>query len=421
MRPIPTFKDEYKIPDKAPAREGYVTQEREYELITPLFGGGVEPGIADPVTVIRATEIRGHLRFWWRATRGGQFNGDLQKMKEAEDAIFGAASSGEDAFPSRVITQTITTNRGSKFIVRNHKGEEVDVFALNSPFGYAAFPLRDRKQHIIEGIRFILKLQYPSSSKADIEAALWAWETFGGIGGRTRRGFGAIRLVFVNKVPQPLSQASRLHEVISQKILQHCPTGKPNPDWPCLSKDSRDLVITTPHRNAIEAWKYLIKRLKEFRQKRNQGSQPNRPGRSQWPEPDAIRRITKRASARHKQPLSRLDIFPRAEFGLPIIFKFKDEEHGDPPITTLEGANEDEKRLASPLIIRPLACANNQAVGLAMILDAPLTPPSGLMLSGAPDNPLVKSDLSSLSDDELDSVTPLNGIDFALAAFLETL
>ena len=49
-----------------------ITQVREYELITPLFGGGVNPGEADPVTIIRGTAIRGHLRFWWRACRGGR-------------------------------------------------------------------------------------------------------------------------------------------------------------------------------------------------------------------------------------------------------------------------------------------------------------------------------------------------------------
>src|SRR6266545_7207593 len=112
MRDIPTFKDDYKVPDKSPARADYITQTREYELITPLFGGGVEPGLADPVTTIRATEIRGHLRFWWRATRGGQFNGTLEKMKEVEDAIFGAASSGDSSHESSVTIKVTIRNAG---------------------------------------------------------------------------------------------------------------------------------------------------------------------------------------------------------------------------------------------------------------------------------------------------------------------
>ena len=49
--------------------------ERTYTLLTPLFGGGVEPREADPVSVVRATAVRGHLRFWWRAVRGWRAGG----------------------------------------------------------------------------------------------------------------------------------------------------------------------------------------------------------------------------------------------------------------------------------------------------------------------------------------------------------
>ncbi len=69
--------------------EMIIRESREYELITPLFGGGVETKKADEVSVIRATEIRGHLRFWWRATRGGQFS-TIEDLKKHEDAIFGS-------------------------------------------------------------------------------------------------------------------------------------------------------------------------------------------------------------------------------------------------------------------------------------------------------------------------------------------
>jgi CRISPR-associated protein Cmr1 len=71
--------------------EKMIVETREYKLITPLFGGGVEPNTPDPVTIIRATEIRGHLRFWWRATRGGQFK-TIEDLKKAEDMIWGAAA-----------------------------------------------------------------------------------------------------------------------------------------------------------------------------------------------------------------------------------------------------------------------------------------------------------------------------------------
>ena len=64
-----------------------IEQIREYQLITPLYGGGVTPGEFDPLTPVRGSEIRGHLRFWWRATRGGQFGGDMAAMEKREGEI----------------------------------------------------------------------------------------------------------------------------------------------------------------------------------------------------------------------------------------------------------------------------------------------------------------------------------------------
>nr|HID14673.1 type III-B CRISPR module RAMP protein Cmr1 [Anaerolineae bacterium] len=80
-------------------KQDRVHQVRIYKLITPLFGGGAEPQKPDEVTVIRASEIRGLLRFWWRATRGGQF-GSLDELRCAEEAIWGSAAGEGKAGPS---------------------------------------------------------------------------------------------------------------------------------------------------------------------------------------------------------------------------------------------------------------------------------------------------------------------------------
>src|SRR5260221_14040443 len=82
MRKQPEVSPPEAITAKQP--DNVITQIREYQLITPLYGGGVKPTEPDPITVVRATEIRGQLRFWWRACRGGEFNGKLGAMKEEE-------------------------------------------------------------------------------------------------------------------------------------------------------------------------------------------------------------------------------------------------------------------------------------------------------------------------------------------------
>jgi CRISPR/Cas system CMR-associated protein Cmr1 (group 7 of RAMP superfamily) len=39
-------------------------------IVTALYGGGVEAGMIDTLTPFRAPSVRGHLRYWWRATCG---------------------------------------------------------------------------------------------------------------------------------------------------------------------------------------------------------------------------------------------------------------------------------------------------------------------------------------------------------------
>ena len=108
-----------------------------------------------------------------------------------------------------------------------------------------------------------------------------------------------------------------------------------------------------------------------------------------------------------------MDKFPRAQFGLPIIFQFKDDD--DPSNTTLQGAHHD--RLASPLILRPIVCKQG-AVGLAVALDAPTKPPGGWVLKDAPGNPAVSA---RVSKGEALSIPPLDGEPDVLKAFLDYL
>jgi CRISPR-associated protein Cmr1 len=404
-----------------------ITQIRRYELITPLFGGGVEPGVADPVTIIRGASIRGQLRFWWRACRGGEFNGDLNAMKNAEGAIWGTASSEINSTPSQVqvIVEIDENHRGERFVVHGPQGNEIPVHHLSSPYGYVAFPLRDKKRDdVLLGIKFTLKISFPRTARLDVEAALWAWEMFGGIGARTRRGFGALRLVSVNCVAATALPADA-PQIIEQNIRQQLATHVVEGTWPDgVPHLSRNLVlkVTNKHASPIIAWQYLIKALWQFRQRRHRGTQPHRPGRSKWPEPDAIRRLTGSTSQLHKAPLSAVDKFPRAAFGLPIIFKFKDDKKGDPKATILKGAISE--RLGSPLILRPVAIGTGKAesIGLAVILDSPALPPGGLILEGARGNPPVQSALMAT---EAATIAPLSNPSPAqpdvLKAFLRTL
>lgn len=445
MRRIPT--DEEGTPISPPAVEPMLdsrvssgqriplmTQTRSYELITPLFGGGAKPGRADSDLVIRGSGIRGQLRFWWRACRGGQFGGDLWRMREAESRLWGAASTSDSPRPSQVDVVVNVTHRGEPLyafrLEQRERGVAVRADNTVAP-SYAAFPLQPKDEdmrrdgmnttiHPVVGrVMFDLILTFPENERDEIEAALWAWETFGGVGGRTRRGFGALRLTAIDGSSVGAPRAQDVASFIARGLHKHVVDGEWPNGVPHLARGPQ-VVVTQGFRDPRAAWDHLVQRLKAFRQQRNAGAEPRRPGRSRWSEPDEIRRLTNRSCPRHATPLSRVRKFPRAAFGLPVVFHFKDEAAGDPRTTTLQGGAEGCERLASPLILRPVACEGGGAVGLALILEGTSVSqiPVGLVLKDAQREHRVQA---MLTNQEAATIQPLHGDPNVLQVFLNSL
>lgn len=348
-----------------------VRVERTYRLLTPLFGGGVEPRLADPVTVVRGTEVRGQLRFWWRAVRGWQAEGDLKRLFDLEAAIFGSAGEG-GASPVAVEVEVLEKGREA-IPYQDIPGKKFPRPLPDIAHPYVAFPLQRTRQDprnypVQQGIRFKLRLMYPEAVslgterldlRQELEAALWAWETFGGIGARTRRGFGALAAEG-SKAPTEDEIREGLRRFSREKGW---PEGVPH-----LTPSSVIRVVTL-------SWREVVDRYQAFRQARNKGGHPKRPGRSLWPEPDEIRRLAGRYAPNHA-PRHSLRKFPRGQFGLPIIFHFKDKDQGDPSDATLKPQDKDLDRMASPLLFRPLE--DNRCV--VAVLEGPRVPPGGVVL-----------------------------------------
>jgi len=311
-------------------------------VTTLLFGGGAVPGQVDKFDPFRVPSIRGHLRFWWRATRGGAFE-SVAKLREREGLIWGDTS-GASRVHLRVLSSSL--------------GPEVSIKSGSGP-GYVLFPLTQAKDQSVKtlpnGGQFKLQVcvlaKTDEDVTADVAAALWAWINFGGIGGRTRRGCGALYCPgWSYSSPQP--------EWLSG--------GGQTRAWPVLGGATR---LVGPAEAISKCWQTAIEALRMFRQKR---TGQNGRGRSEWPEPDEIRVARQRHAPNHA-PVKQGGGFPRAALGLPIIFHFKD--YADPADNTLNVASEkggggkEEMRMASPLIVKPWAISPSQAVPLLLALN----------------------------------------------------
>lgn len=317
------------------------------KLITPMYGGGVKVGEIDREMPIRASSIRGHLRFWWRLLNGaGQSSPDLFAN---ESKLWGGISrKGPRA--SRVILRVKCAQVSDQNLIKKRELEK----ALLLPTYALILEPGKNPTFLNAGYTFDLVLRFEKSVKAEeqkgvIEALRW-WASFSGVGARTRRGFGAVEVTTKDVELEPVSP---------EEVERH---------------GGLMVLSGRPNRCAMKVWKEAIDALKQFRQGKGIGrasGSGNRPGRSLWPEADSIRRLkgTHAPSSVPKHPVD--GFYPRAAFGLPLVFHFKDKNNGDP-----KGKNGDSlelspvvhDRMASPLILRPWFNGRHQYCPAAMLL-----------------------------------------------------
>lgn len=159
--------------------------ELKLNNVTHLFLAGANQQEPE----LRSASVRGMLRFWLRACLGGVVGDkNLTELQRLEADIFGEAE------------------RGSKVTVRL---SQTDI-----QYHMHDAPLLPHKQGnmvkaIDAGVEFNLSLILkPCTAKERLEIATWSallWLTLGGLGRRSRRGAGSVRLIEVVSAPDDFS------------------------------------------------------------------------------------------------------------------------------------------------------------------------------------------------------------------------
>ncbi|NOX55806.1 MAG: type III-B CRISPR module RAMP protein Cmr1 [Planctomycetes bacterium] len=429
------------VPSSPP---GWKSETYEIHVVTPMFGGGVEPGEPDPVTLVRTTTIRGHLRFWWRATCGARFQ-SVGELRAAEVAIWGDTETPSQVIVGVDVLAAEETLRCAQYRWNPHArgGQGGHQLRWNDPFSgrdnclpYVLFPFQGEPPEprhdqdarpkrepapFIASTRFRLTCCFPNALAKDVRISLWAWCNFGGIGARTRRGCGSI---FCSEFAPPRGDTAAIGEWWSKACSHFASEIRNSPrDWPTLPPR----LYVGSVQGTVAAWKKAISVLQRFRQGigkgRNAGTQRNRPGRSRWPEPETVREVTGQRAARHRR-LQHIpnNVVPRAAIGLPIVFHFKDR--GDPEDATLYPLVAEERlsRMATPLIVKPLAVSAEQACPLILRLVAPR--PEGAVLVQEDDDTVQevrRFNLSAIYSDRLGKYpnSPMSGYDDAVEALID--
>jgi CRISPR-associated protein Cmr1 len=359
--------------------------------VTPLFLGGAAP---NEQAELRPPSIKGLLRYWYRA-----LDGDYARVENGvrrDDRFFGSTSTGQSPCLLRVGNwmtgeaawdkaryQRLLGQDGFK------RGPRADAHNGLNYLGYSLELGENHRKALPAGASFTLDiLTRPDVVDNDMKRAwlgsLWLLTHIGGLGSRSRRGFGSLRLTdwrnwdeatqlpLACNADSPATWSERMTQCID---LLHQWFRRPvEAQHTVLGRTARMLLL----RNGHDTWEQALDdagyRMQTFRQRRQ-------------PDYHAVKRHL--IARHHQQLLNPPTVDPRwltrgperAGFGLPLAFRYRSLQLLPYPggqsrsaETTFVGTEHD--RMASPLFIRVHRLGTRFHAGFAH-LEAPSLPPNG--------------------------------------------
>lgn len=164
------------------------------ETVTPLFLGGSNPRDPRDEPELRAASFRGALRFWFRALLGGVLGDKPDDIFRYESQVFGST---EHASP--VIVRILQHDlKSSKFKPLPHKEVLFNGFKPGQKF---ELTLISRDQNALQQAKKALQLL----------------SYLGGLGRRSRRGFGSLQIVD-GEMALNASSADELAKALTQQL-----------------------------------------------------------------------------------------------------------------------------------------------------------------------------------------------------------
>ncbi|MBM9520413.1 type III-B CRISPR module RAMP protein Cmr1 [Desulforhopalus vacuolatus] len=336
------------------------------QLLTPVMGGGVKSFCPDETNPIRTPSVKGQLRFWWRTMQ--QVNSP-EELMQREAAIWGGAVTldSNEGKASSVILNITEVDSVNKRLERDEKGM---MDYKNFP-GYVLFPLQGQKDKnsstlipsftLITSCSFSLEIRCPQEMQKEVEMSVKLWLLFGGIGARTTRGCGSL---YCEEVMKEFSDGEAIGQFVEKCSSVNSPAFGQSP-VPLLAQ-GRFAFSPGYGSDPVKIWKEYLEKYKNFRQ---DDAKEKKFGRTSWADADGIRLLTKKYD-KHL-PHFEKPYFPRAAYGLPVLYKFKDNK-GDPEGTfeVRPVGGKTRTRWPSPVILKIIRLSGDNYINVCLLLNS---------------------------------------------------
>jgi len=326
--------------------------EARFQIVTPMFIAGAEP---DKFAELRAPSIKAALRYWYRAIDSEYAN--------HEEFIFGGTGKHSVSLFTLIVANSKLSTK---------------TWVSISDLQYFAFPFNmgdNERRYIPPGEEeYRLKLAFKKKPEEEryrraLIASLWMLGHVGGLGSRSRRGFGTLMLTEVkvtegdswdeiHQIPLAHTAATfddwrRLFSGGLSKITHWFPS-QSRSDHLTLSDQSCFHLVSEGYSSWEQALSNAAVNMRDFRNRKQ-------------PDYDHVKKhICKHNSdaaavAPAVVPTHLHNAPERASFGLPLAFRYSSLRYNKivngrdrkfMPGTTFEGAQKGKTRGASPIIIR---------------------------------------------------------------------
>jgi len=209
----------------------------EFSLNTPLFSSGASPASPE----LRVSEMKAALRFWWRAMNyqlATTAGGGCSALAARESQLFGSTN-GQSPFLLRLSENTID-------VTESASADKLVAAAATKYLGYGLTETgADRSGWRADADKtFTIELTLKARALADQQEyidALHLFGLFGGLGYRSRRGFGSITLqrLCIDGAAQRIKPASEGYAALPKTLLRGCPPATSEPEYSAFVSDKR--------------------------------------------------------------------------------------------------------------------------------------------------------------------------------------
>lgn len=226
------------------------TLKATYRIVTPLFAGGADQ---QKSAELRTSAFKGVLRFWYRAVALPYCNGNWHKVREQEKELFGSTK-GQASFmlklqvkhkvdevpPNQEWAGAGSTYLGYGLIKPGKTGITTRPYIEKGPWFTATLAMPKRMQEMdIDGLKRALK----------------ALGLFGGMGSRSRKGFGSLALESLLEDDREIWTAPKNDEELGSKIQELFSGVGLNdilPEYSAFSGQSRVTIYRTKEIDSLD-------------------------------------------------------------------------------------------------------------------------------------------------------------------------